>query len=121
MRRFANCNSNCGKGIEKQECVYLEGCPATTEIANLDKHNRNGDKVYSSLRLSYEHLEGDEVKSLCLLFGLFSSYIDIRDLLKYGVVTARKIASEQRHVFTHQKTTVRVEEWPRIDELQKVT
>ncbi|RVX05606.1 Origin of replication complex subunit 1 [Vitis vinifera] len=35
--------------------------------------------------------------------------------------TARKIASEQRHVFAHQKTTVRVEEWPRIDELQKVT
>ncbi|RVW64741.1 putative disease resistance protein [Vitis vinifera] len=122
-------------------------------------------KVYSSLKLSYEHLEGDEVKSLCLLCGLFSSYIDIRDLLKYGVglrlfqgtntleeaknridtlvdnlkssnflletghnavvrmhdlvrSTARKIASEQRHVFTHQKTTVRVEEWSRIDELQ---
>ncbi|RVW70683.1 putative disease resistance protein [Vitis vinifera] len=35
--------------------------------------------------------------------------------------TARKIASEQLHVFTHQKTTVRVEEWPRTDELQKVT
>ncbi|XP_010660269.1 disease resistance protein RUN1-like [Vitis vinifera] len=32
--------------------------------------------------------------------------------------TARKIASEQRHVFTHQKTTVRVEERSRIDELQ---
>ncbi|KAJ9682447.1 hypothetical protein PVL29_018377 [Vitis rotundifolia] len=124
-------------------------------------------KVHSSLKLSYEHLEGDEVKSLCLLCGLLSSYIDIRDLLKYGVglrlfrgtntleeaknridtlvdnlkssnflletdhnafvrmhdlvrSTARKIASEQPHVFTHQKTTVRVEEWPRIDELQKV-
>ncbi|RVW70671.1 putative disease resistance protein [Vitis vinifera] len=122
-------------------------------------------KVYSSLKLSYEHLEGDEVKSLCLLCGLFSSYIHIRDLLKYGVglrlfqgtntleeaknridtlvdnlkssnflleighnavvrmhdlvrSTARKITSEQRHVFTHQKTTVRVEEWSRIDELQ---
>ncbi|WKA03299.1 hypothetical protein VitviT2T_021417 [Vitis vinifera] len=122
-------------------------------------------KVYSSLKLSYEHLEGDEVKSLCLLCGLFSRYIHIRDLLKYGVglrlfqgtntleevknridtlvdnlkssnflletgrnavvrmhdlvrSTARKIASEQHHVFTHQKTTVRVEEWSRIDELQ---
>ncbi|XP_059598504.1 probable disease resistance protein At4g27220 isoform X2 [Vitis vinifera] len=122
-------------------------------------------KVYSSLKLSYEHLEGDEVKSLCLLCGLFSSDIHIGDLLKYGVglrlfqgtntleeaknridtlvdnlkssnflletdhnayvrmhdlvrSTARKIASEQRHVFTHQKTTVRVEEWSRIDELQ---
>ncbi|KAJ9682446.1 hypothetical protein PVL29_018376 [Vitis rotundifolia] len=122
-------------------------------------------KVYSSLKLSYEHLEGDEVKSLCLLCGLFSSSIHIRDLLKYGVglrlfrgtntleeaknridtlvdnlkssnflletddnafvrmhdlvrSTARKIASEQRHVFTQQKTTVRVEEWSRIDELQ---
>ncbi|KAL6336017.1 hypothetical protein AAG906_003644 [Vitis piasezkii] len=125
-------------------------------------------KVYSSLKLSYEHLEGDEVKSLCLLCGLFSNYIHIRDLLKYGVglrlfqgtntleeaknridtlvdnlkssnflletrhnarvrmhdlvrSTVKKITSEQHHVFTHQKTTVRVEEWPRIDELQKVT
>ncbi|XP_034707060.1 probable disease resistance protein At4g27220 [Vitis riparia] len=125
-------------------------------------------KVYSSLKLSYEHLEGDEMKSLCLLCGLFSSNIHIRDLLKYGVglrlfqgtntleeaknridtlvdnlkssnflletrhnaffrmhdlvrSTARKIASDQHHVFTLQNTTVRVEGWPRIDELQKVT
>nr|CAN65562.1 hypothetical protein VITISV_009359 [Vitis vinifera] len=125
-------------------------------------------KVYSSLKLSYEHLEGDEMKSLCLLCGLCYSQIYISDLLKYGVglrlfqgtntleeaknridtlvdklkssnflletghnavvrmhdlvrSTARKIASEQLHVFTHQKTTVRVEEWPRTDELQKVT
>ncbi|CBI22408.3 unnamed protein product, partial [Vitis vinifera] len=35
--------------------------------------------------------------------------------------TARKIASDQHHVFTLQNTTVRVEGWPRIDELQKVT
>ncbi|KAJ9682445.1 hypothetical protein PVL29_018375 [Vitis rotundifolia] len=125
-------------------------------------------KVYSSLKLSYEHLEGDEAKSSFLLCGLFSNYIYIRDLLKYGMglrlfqgtntleeaknridtlvdnlkssnllletghnaifrmhdfvrSTARKIVSEQHHVFTDQKTTVRVEEWPRIDELQKVT
>ncbi|XP_034707061.1 disease resistance protein RPS2-like [Vitis riparia] len=35
--------------------------------------------------------------------------------------TARKIASDQHHMFTLQNTTVRVEGWPRIDELQKVT
>ena len=122
-------------------------------------------KVYSSLKLSYEHLEGDEVKSLFLLCGLFCNYIYIRDLLKYGMglllfqgtntleeaknridtlvdnlissnllletghnalvrmhdfvrSIARKIASEQHHLFTHQKTTVRVEEWSRIDEHQ---
>ncbi|XP_034706625.1 disease resistance protein At4g27190-like isoform X2 [Vitis riparia] len=122
--------------------------------------------VYSSLKLSYEHLKGVEVKSFFLLCGLISQNdIHIRDLLKYGVglrlfqgtntleeaknridtlvdnlkssnflletghnavvrmhdlvrSTARKIAFEQRHVFTHQKTTVRVEEWSRIDELQ---
>ena len=36
-----------------------------------------GTKVYSTLKLSYKHLEGDEVKSLFLLCGLFSNYIDI--------------------------------------------
>ncbi|KAL6311654.1 hypothetical protein AAG906_025733 [Vitis piasezkii] len=133
--------------------------PTLTNIRGMEA------KVYSSLKLSYEHLEGDEVKSLFLLCGLFSNYIFIRDLLKYGMglrlfqgtntleeaknridtlvdnlkssnllletghnaivrmhdfvrSTARKIASEQHHVFTHQKTTVRVEEWSRIDELQ---
>ncbi|RVW88163.1 Disease resistance protein [Vitis vinifera] len=49
-------------------------------------------KVYSSLKLSYEHLEGDEVK--------------------YFI--------QGPHVFTLQQTTGRVEKWPRIDELQKV-
>ncbi|XP_034707044.1 probable disease resistance protein At4g27220 [Vitis riparia] len=125
--------------------------------------------VYSSLKLSYEHLKGVEVKSFFLLCGLISQNdIIIRDLLKYGVglrlfqgtntleeaknridtlvdnlkssnflletghnavvrmhdlvrSTARKIASDQHHVFTLQNTTVRVEGWPRIDELQKVT
>eukprot|EP00261_Vitis_vinifera_P026696 XP_010660237.2 PREDICTED: disease resistance protein At4g27190-like isoform X2 [Vitis vinifera] len=125
--------------------------------------------VYSSLKLSYEHLKGVEVKSFFLLCGLISqNYIHIWDLLKYGVglrlfqgtntleeaknridtlvgnlkssnllletghnavvrmhdlvrSTARKIASDQHHVFTLQNTTVRVEGWPRIDELQKVT
>ncbi|WKA03297.1 hypothetical protein VitviT2T_021415 [Vitis vinifera] len=125
--------------------------------------------VYSSLKLSYEHLKGVEVKSFFLLCGLISQNdISIRDLLKYGVglrlfqgtntleeaknridalvdnlkssnflletghnafvrmhdlvrSTARKIASDQHHVFTLQNTTVRVEGWPRIDELQKVT
>ena len=42
-------------------------------------------KVYSSLKLSYDYLEGDEVKSFFLLCGLFHDYIRIRDLLKYGV------------------------------------
>ena len=42
-------------------------------------------KVYSSLKLSYDYSEGDEVKSLFLLCGLFSNYIHLRDLLKYGV------------------------------------
>eukprot|EP00261_Vitis_vinifera_P039383 XP_019080626.1 PREDICTED: probable disease resistance protein At4g27220 isoform X5 [Vitis vinifera] len=125
--------------------------------------------VYSSLKLSYEHLKGVEVKSFFLLCGLISQNdIHIWDLLKYGVglrlfqgtntleeaknridtlvgnlkssnllletghnavvrmhdlvrSTARKIASDQHHVFTLQNTTVRVEGWPRIDELQKVT
>ncbi|XP_034707960.1 probable disease resistance protein At4g27220 isoform X3 [Vitis riparia] len=125
--------------------------------------------VYSSLKLSYEHLKGVEVKSFFLLCGLISqNYIHIWDLLKYGVglrlfqgtntleeaknridtlvdnlkssnflletghnavvrmhdlvrSTARKIASDQHHMFTLQNTTVRVEGWPRIDELQKVT
>ncbi|KAJ9682458.1 hypothetical protein PVL29_018388 [Vitis rotundifolia] len=133
--------------------------PTLTNITGMET------KVYSSLKLSYEHLEGDEVKSLCLFCGLFSNHIHIRDLLNYGVglrlfqgtntleeaknridtlvdnlkssnflletdhntcfrmhdlvrSTARKIASEQRHVFTHQKTTVRVEEWSKIDERQ---
>ncbi|KAJ9682574.1 hypothetical protein PVL29_018488 [Vitis rotundifolia] len=133
--------------------------PASTNIRGMEA------KVYSSLKLSYEHLEGDEVKSLFLLCGLFSNYIYIRDLLKYGMglrlfqgtntleeaknridtlvdnlkssnllletghnaivrmhdfvrSTARKIASEQHYVFTDEKTTVRVEEWSRIDELQ---
>ncbi|CBI22343.3 unnamed protein product, partial [Vitis vinifera] len=125
--------------------------------------------VYSSLKLSYEHLKGIEVKSFFLLCGLISQNdFHIWDLLKYGVglrlfqgtntleevknridtlvnnlkssnllletghnavvrmhdlvrSTARKIASDQHHVFTLQNTTVRVEGWPRIDELQKVT
>ncbi|WKA03293.1 hypothetical protein VitviT2T_021411 [Vitis vinifera] len=125
--------------------------------------------VYSSLKLSYEHLKGVEVKSFFLLCGLISQNdIHIWDLLKYGVglrlfqgtntleeaknridtlvgnlkssnflletghnavvrmhdlvrSTARKIASDQHHMFTLQNTTVRVEGWPRIDELQKVT
>ncbi|CBI22402.3 unnamed protein product, partial [Vitis vinifera] len=42
--------------------------------------------VYSSLKLSYEHLKGVEVKSFFLLCGLISqNYIHIWDLLKYGV------------------------------------
>ncbi|XP_034707047.1 probable disease resistance protein At4g27220 [Vitis riparia] len=125
--------------------------------------------VYSSLKLSYEHLKGVEVKSFFLLCGLISQNdIHIWDLLKYGVglrlfqgtntleeaknridtlvdnlkssnllletghnavvrmhdlvrSTARKIASDQHHVFTLQNTAVRVEGWPKIDELQKVT
>ncbi|KAJ9682453.1 hypothetical protein PVL29_018383 [Vitis rotundifolia] len=124
-------------------------------------------KVYSSLKLSYDYLEGDEVKSLFLLCGLMSNDIHIRDLLKYGMglqlfpgtntleeaknrmdalvdylkasnlllhtennavvrmhdvlrSVALDIASKEHHVFTLQQATVRVEEWPRIDELQKV-
>ncbi|RVW73054.1 putative disease resistance protein [Vitis vinifera] len=41
--------------------------------------------VYSTLELSYKHLEGDEVKSLFLLCGLMSNKIYIDDLLKYGM------------------------------------
>ena len=41
--------------------------------------------VYSTLELSYNHLEGDEVKSLFLLCGLMSNKIYIDDLLKYGM------------------------------------
>ena len=41
--------------------------------------------VYSTLELSYKHLEGDEVKSLFLLSGLMSNEIYIDDLLKYGM------------------------------------
>ena len=42
-------------------------------------------KVYSSLKMSYDYLEGDDVKSFFLLCGLLSNYNLIRDLLKYGV------------------------------------
>ena len=42
-------------------------------------------KVYSSLKMSYDYLEGDNVKSFFLLCGLLSNYNVIRDLLKYGV------------------------------------
>ena len=35
-----------------------------------------GTKVYSTLKLSYKHLGGDEVKSLFLLCGLVTNYID---------------------------------------------
>ena len=42
-------------------------------------------KVYSSLKMSYDCLEGDDVKSFFLLCGLLSNYNLIRDLLKYGV------------------------------------
>ncbi|RVW70674.1 putative disease resistance protein [Vitis vinifera] len=41
--------------------------------------------VYSTLELSYKHLEGDEVKSLFLLCGLMFNKIYIDDLLKYGM------------------------------------
>ncbi|RVW58263.1 hypothetical protein CK203_110795 [Vitis vinifera] len=90
------------KALKNKNVSIWKRCPATTEIANLHKHNRNGDKGILKSEVELQHLEGDEAKSLCLLCGLFS----------------RKIASEQHHVFTHQKTTVRVEEWSRIDELQ---
>ena len=60
--------------------------PTSTNIRGMEA------KVYSSLKLSYEHLEGDEVKSLCLLCGLSSSYIHIStttkiiyDVTIYGV------------------------------------
>ena len=42
-------------------------------------------KVYSSLKMSYDCLEGDDVKSFFLLCGLLSNYNVIGDLLKYGV------------------------------------
>ena len=42
-------------------------------------------KVYSSLKMSYDYLEGDDVKSFFLLCGLLSNYNYIRYLLKYGV------------------------------------
>ena len=42
-------------------------------------------KVYSSLKMSYDYLEGDDVKSFFLLCGLLSNYNIVRDLLKYGV------------------------------------
>ncbi|RVW70660.1 putative disease resistance protein [Vitis vinifera] len=101
--------------------------------------------VYSSLKLSYEHLKGVEVKSFFLLCGTntleeaknridtlvdnlkssnllletgHNAVVRMHDLVRS---TARKIASDQHHVFTLQNTTVRVEGWPRIDELQKVT
>ena len=41
--------------------------------------------VYSTLELSYKHLESDEVKSLFLLCGLMFNKIYIDDLLKYGM------------------------------------
>ncbi|XP_034707052.1 probable disease resistance protein At4g27220 [Vitis riparia] len=125
-------------------------------------------KVYSSLKLSYEHLEGDEVKSFFLLCGLISpNYIHVRDLLKYGMGlrlfqgtntleearnridtlvdnlkaskllldtchhavvrmhdvvqnVASEIASKEHHEFRFQKGAS-VEEWPKMDKLQKFT
>lgn len=125
-------------------------------------------KVYSSLKLSYDFLEGDEEKSLFLLCGLCPSYICLTDMMKYGVGlrlfqgtntledaknridalvdnlkasnllletvkrsvfrmhdvvrnVAVKIAFREHNVSTLRKTTIREEEWLRMDELENLT
>ena len=126
-------------------------------------------KVYSSLKLSYDYLEGDEVKPFFLLCAIISiGNIDIADLLYYGMGlrlfkgtntleeakdrtdtlvdnlkasnllletghnaavrihdvvrnVAVIIASKEHHVFALQRTVLRKEEWPSMDELKKIT
>ena len=137
--------------------------PTPTNIRGMDS------KVYSSLELSYKHLEGDEVKSFFLLCGMVqTNYIGIVDLLYYGVglglfrgtitldeaknrtdalvdnlkasnllletrynavvrmhdvvqTVALKVATKEHHALTLLWATVREEEWPRMEELRKIT
>ena len=137
--------------------------PTPTNIGGMDA------KVYSSLKLSYDYLEGDEVKPFFLLCAIISTdNINIEDLLYYGMGlrlfkgtntleeakdriatlfdnlkasnllletgynavvrmhdvvrnVAVIIASKEHHVFALQRTTLRKEDWPSMDELQKIT
>ena len=157
---LAKALKNKSESIWKDALQQLKR-PTSTNITGI------GEKVFSSLKLSYDYLEGYEVKSFFLLCGLYPhNYISTKDLLKYGVGlrlfqgtntleeaknrmaalvdnlkasnllletghnavlrmhdvvrnTARKIASnEYHHVLTFQKG-VRLEEWPKMDELHK--
>ncbi|RVW90303.1 Disease resistance protein [Vitis vinifera] len=83
------------KALKKQECVYLEGCPATIEIATLT------------------NITGMETKKLAIMHVL-------ECMILFGVLLKKLHPSNIMCLHT-KKTTVRVEEWPRIDELQKVT
>ena len=137
--------------------------PTPANIGGMDA------KVYSSLKLSYDYLEGDEVKPFFLLCAIISTdYINIADFLYYGMGlrlfkgtntleeakdrtatlfdnlkasnllletsydavvrmhdvvrnVAVIISSKENHVFAHQRTTLRKEDWPSMDELRKIT
>ena len=65
--------------VWKNALEQLRSC-APTNIIGVD------ETVYSCLEWSYNHLKGDEVKSLFLLCGSLSCYdISMDDLLQYGM------------------------------------
>ena len=146
-----------------RDALQRQKRPTPTNIGGMDA------KVYSSLKLSYDYLEGDEVKPFFLLCAIISiGNIDIADLLYYGMGlrlfkgtntlkeakdrtdtlvdnlkasnllletghnadvriddvvrnVAVIIASKEHHVFALQRTVLRKEEWPSMDELKKIT
>ena len=76
---LAKALKNKSESIWKDALQQLKR-PTSTNITGV------GEKVFSSLKLSYDYLEGYEVKSFFLLCGLYPhNYISTWDLLKYGV------------------------------------
>ena len=76
---LAKALKNKSESIWKDALQQLKR-PTSTSITGMR------EKVFSSLKLSYDYLEGYEVKSFFLLRVLYPlKYIHTRDLLKYGV------------------------------------